>query len=87
LLQCLSKTVDACEIFCVNHAIYFQNLSNPSDGGRSLQAIQITFTELDSLRNELECLTESCTEFAQDVGLDRYLIHQGFIRTVFIQNY
>jgi hypothetical protein len=73
LLQYLSKTVDACENFCLNHAIYFQNLSNPRDSGRSLAAIQITFTELDSLRKELEFLAESCAEFAQDVGLGHYL--------------
>jgi hypothetical protein len=70
LLQYLSKTVDACENFCLNHAIYFQNLSNPPDGRKSLCAIQITFAELGSLRKKLEFLAESCTEFAQDVGLD-----------------
>jgi hypothetical protein len=73
LLQYLSKTVDTCENFCLNHAVYFQNLSNPPNAGRSLAAIQITFTELDSLRRELERLAESCTEFGQDVGLDHYL--------------
>jgi hypothetical protein len=86
LLQCLSKTVDACENFCLNHAIYFQNLSNISNGGRSLYAIQITFTELDSLRKELESLAESCAEFSQDVGLYPWLIFQTLIKAVLTPN-
>jgi hypothetical protein len=71
LLQHLSETVNACEKFCLNHAVYFQNLSEPSNGDRSLPAIQITFDELESLKKTLESLAESCSEFAQDVSLDR----------------
>ena len=70
LLQHLSKTVDACEKFCLSHAVYFQNLSEPSNDDRSLPAIQITFDELESLKKTLESLAESCAEFAQDVSLD-----------------
>ncbi|PMD64753.1 uncharacterized protein K444DRAFT_659975 [Hyaloscypha bicolor E] len=69
LFQCLSKTVGACENFCLNHAIYFENLSSPLSGERSLRDIEITFTELDSLRNKLEYLAESCSEFAQELEL------------------
>lgn len=87
LLQCLSKTVGACENFCLNHAIYFENLSNPRDGERSLRAIEITFTELDSLRNELEYLAESCSEFAQEVSFHHWLIIPPFINAVIVQGY
>ncbi|KAE9375126.1 hypothetical protein N431DRAFT_402425 [Stipitochalara longipes BDJ] len=69
LLLHLSKTVDACEEFCLNHALYFQDLSEPPNGDRSLPAIQITFFELGVLRKTLESLTESCTEFARDLEL------------------
>jgi hypothetical protein len=67
-LQCMSKTVGAWENFCLNHGIYFENLSSPFNGERSLRAIEITFTELGSLRNELEYLAESCSEFAQEAS-------------------
>jgi hypothetical protein len=87
LLQCLSKTVDACENFCLNHAIYFQNLSSTSNSGRSLCAIQITFTELDSLRKELESLAESCADFSQDVGLCPWLILQTLTKAVLTPSY
>ena len=70
LLQQLSKTVDTCEKFCLNHAVYFQNLSELPNGERSLSAIQITFDELESLKKTLEFLAESCAEFAQEVSLD-----------------
>jgi hypothetical protein len=56
--------------FCLNHAVYFQNLSEPPNGERLLPAIQITFDELESLKKTLEFLAESCAEFAQDVSLD-----------------
>jgi hypothetical protein len=68
LLQHLSETVDACENFCLNHAVYFQNLSEPPNGDRSLPAIQITFGELELLKKRLESLAERCSEFAQDVS-------------------
>lgn len=71
LLQHLSKTVDACEKFCLNHAVYFQNLSEPPNGDRSLPAIKITFDELESLKKALEWETESCSVFAKEVSLDR----------------
>ena len=74
LLQQLSKTVDACEKFCLNHVVYFQNLSELPNGERSLPAIQITFEELESLKKTLEFLAESCAEFAQDVSLDPSII-------------
>jgi hypothetical protein len=70
LLQYLSRTVDACEKFCLNHAVYFQNLSELPNGDRSLPAIQITFDELESLKKTLESLAESCAEFAQEVSLN-----------------
>ncbi|KAN0112261.1 hypothetical protein V8E51_005212 [Hyaloscypha variabilis] len=69
LLLHLTKTVDACEEFCLNHAIFFQHLSGPPNGDRSLGAIQITFFELAVLRKTLESLTERCAEFAKDLEL------------------
>jgi hypothetical protein len=73
LLQHLSETVDACENFCLNHTIYFQNLSNLLDGERSLTAIQITLNELESLKKQLECKVERCSQFAKDVSLNRLM--------------
>jgi hypothetical protein len=71
LLQSLSKTVDACENFCLNHAIYFQNLYNPLDGKQSLVAIQVTFDKLESLKKDLGYIAERCSQFAKDVSLNR----------------
>lgn len=87
LFQCLSKTVGACENFCLNHAVYFENLSNPLNGERPLRDIEITFTELDSLKNELEYLVESCSEFAQEVSFHYWLIIPLFIKAVIVQSY
>ena len=70
LLRHLSKTVDACEEFSLIHTKYFQNLAEPSNGERSLPAIQNTFQELKSLKKTLEYLAESCTEFRLDVSSD-----------------
>jgi hypothetical protein len=87
LFQCLSKTVRACENFCLNHAIYFENLSSPRNGERSLRDIEITFTELDSLRNELEYLAESCSEFAQEASFHYRLIVPLVIKVILVQSY
>jgi len=87
LFQCLSKTVGAWENFCLNHATYFENLSNPLNAERSLRDIEITFTELDSLRNELEYLVGSCSEFAQEVHFHYWLIIPLFIKAVTVQSY
>jgi hypothetical protein len=85
LFQCLSKTVGAWENFCLNHATCFEKLS--SHGERSLRDIEITFTELDSLRNELEYLAESCSEFAQEASFHYWLIIPPFIKAVLVQSY
>lgn len=87
LLKYLSKTVDACENFCLNHAIYFLNLSEPPNGERSLPAIQITFNELESLKKELESLAESCAEFAHDVSLDHLINSSGLFKNCTLHNY
>jgi hypothetical protein len=65
LSQGLSKTVDACEKFCLRDAVYFQN-GPKSD--HSLRAIQITFTELESLKKTLEYVAQSCDDFVPDVS-------------------
>jgi hypothetical protein len=70
LSQDLSKTVDACERFCLKHAVYFRNLSESADGHRSLPAMQSTFDQLESLKKTLESLAERCDDFARDVSLD-----------------
>jgi hypothetical protein len=67
----LSKTVNACERFCLKYAVYFQNKSEPANGFRSLAAIQTTFDELESQKKILESLAERCDDFARDVSLDR----------------
>jgi hypothetical protein len=85
LFQCLSKTVGAWENFCLNHAICFENLS--SYGERALRDIEITFTELDSLRNELGYLAESCSEFAQEASFHYWLIIPLFIKALLVQSY
>jgi hypothetical protein len=71
LSQDLSKTVNACERFCLKHAVYFRNLSESAESDRSLPAMQTTFDELESLKKTLESLAERCDDFAQDVSLDR----------------
>jgi hypothetical protein len=67
LSQDLSKTVDACERFCLKHAIYFQNLPESTDG-QPLSAIQATFDELESLKKTLNYLAERCEDFAREVS-------------------
>jgi len=69
LLRHLSQTVDACEVFCLNHTKYFQNLSELPNGERLLTDIQNTFDELKSLKKTLKCLAESCTDFSLDLEL------------------
>jgi hypothetical protein len=82
LSQDLSKTVDTCERFCLKHAIYFRNLSEPADGHRPLSAIQTTFDELESLKKTLESLAERCDDFAREVSLDRpNALFKGFAET------
>jgi hypothetical protein len=73
LAQDLSKTVNACERFCLQHAVYFQNLpeSESACGRRPLAAIQTTFDELESLKKIFESLAERCDDLARDVSSDR----------------
>jgi hypothetical protein len=68
LSQGLSKTVDACEKFCLRDAVYFLN---GSKSDQSLRAIQMTFAELESLKKALEYLAQSCDDFVPDVSFTR----------------
>jgi len=70
----LSKTVNACEKFCVKDAVYFQDQSQPVNGYRSIPAIQIILGELESQRMALECLAQQCDSFAKEVGLQLYIL-------------
>jgi hypothetical protein len=70
----LSKTVNACEKFCVKDAVYFQDQSKPVNGYRSIPAIQIILGELESQRMALDCLAQQCDSFAKEVGLQLYIL-------------
>ena len=72
----LSKTVNACEKFCLKYAVYFQDQSQTelANEYRSLPAIQIIFDQLESQKVTLECLAERCDYFAREVSLQLYLL-------------
>jgi hypothetical protein len=65
----LSKTVNACEKFCLNYAVYFRYQPDPAKCIRLLAEIQAIFDELDSQRKTLEYLAKQCDEFARDVSI------------------
>jgi hypothetical protein len=67
----LSKTVNACERFCLKYAVYFRNQSEPANSHWSLVVIQTTFDELESQKKTLESLAELCDDLARDVSSDR----------------
>jgi hypothetical protein len=69
----LSKTLNACEKFCLRDAVYFQDQTKPVNGYRSLPAIQIILGELESQHMALECLAEQCDSFAREVSLQLYI--------------
>ena len=69
----LSKTVNACEIFCLKYAVYFQDQTELANAYRSLPAIQIIFDQLESQKMTLECLAERCDYFAREVSLQLYI--------------
>ena len=71
----LSKTVNACEKFCLQYAVYFQDQTEPANGYRSLPSIQIIFGELESQKITIECLAEECDYFAREVSLQLYIPH------------
>jgi hypothetical protein len=71
----ISKTVNACEKFCLQDAVYFQDQTKPVNGYRSLPAIQTIFGELESHKMVLECLAEQCDYFAREVSLQLYIPH------------
>lgn len=63
----LSKTVNACEKFCIKYAVYFQDQAELPNEYRTLAAIQIIFDELESQKMTLECLAERCDDFAREL--------------------
>jgi len=69
----LSKTVNACEKFCLKYAVYFQNLSQPISSHLLFASIQEIFDELESLKETLESWTERCDDFVGDVSITLHL--------------
>ncbi|KAH9210687.1 hypothetical protein DL95DRAFT_465582 [Leptodontidium sp. 2 PMI_412] len=63
----LSKTVHACERFCLKYAVYFQDPAELPNEYRTLPAIQNIFDQLESLKMTLEYLTERCDNYIREL--------------------
>lgn len=78
LSEDLAKTVEACDMFLDDYAIYFQGMYEADYGNSSLSAIRKSVHELRSLKRNLESITKRCDNFEQEVSCPSSFIDHGF---------